>query len=106
MPKITFIEHNGTEHCVDAEVGQTLMQVAMNNMIQGIIGDCGGNCACGTCHIYIDPSWEAKVPPPEPGEKDMIECTLYPQENSRLSCQVAVTPQLDGLVVLLPESQI
>jgi 2Fe-2S ferredoxin len=106
MPKITYIEFSGQQHTVDAEVGQSLMQVATDNMIPGIIADCGGNCSCATCHVYIDTSWQARVTPPEQGERDMLDCALYVQENSRLSCQVNVTPELDGMVVRLPESQI
>jgi 2Fe-2S ferredoxin len=105
MPKITFIEHSGQEHCVEAEVGQSVMQAATNNMIAGIMADCGGNCSCATCHVYIDPAWLDQVAAANSNEKEMLECALYTQENSRLSCQIPITPQLDGLVVRLPESQ-
>jgi 2Fe-2S ferredoxin len=106
MPKITYVEFSGQQHTVDAEVGQSLMQVATDNMIPGIIADCGGNCSCATCHVYIDTDWQAHVTPPQQGERDMLDCALYVQENSRLSCQVHVTPEVDGMVVRLPESQI
>ena len=105
MPKITYIEHSGQQHTVEADVGQSLMQVATNNMIPGIIADCGGNCSCATCHVYVDADWASHVEPPAQGERDMLECALHVQENSRLSCQIPVTPELDGLVVRLPESQ-
>src|ERR1700741_1840733 len=87
MPKITFIEHSGKSHQVEAGVGDNLMQIALNHRISGILGDCGGNCACATCHVYVDAPWNAKVPPPEAMEKEMIECTLHPQATSRLGCQ-------------------
>jgi len=106
MPRITFIEHDGQEHQVEAEIGQSLMQIAVNNSIPGILADCGGHCACATCHVYVDAGWTDKVAPADQNELDMVECALAPQENSRLGCQVVVTPQLDGLVVRLPESQI
>ncbi len=106
MPRITFIEHNGKEHQVQGEVGQSLMQVAVNNGVSGILADCGGNRACATCHVYVDKAWIGKIEPAEKGEQEMVECTLHTQENSRLSCQISVTPQLDGLVVRLPKAQI
>jgi len=105
MPRIKFIEHSGMEHAVDAEVGQSVMQVATNNMVPGIIADCGGNCSCATCHVYIDAEWASHMAAPAQSEKDMLECALHIQENSRLSCQIAVTPELDGMIVRLPESQ-
>jgi ferredoxin, 2Fe-2S len=106
MPKITFIEFSGTEHRVDAEVGLSIMQAAVNNLVPGIIADCGGNCACATCHVYIGEPWRSRTNPPSKEEKDMIECALHVEEVSRLSCQVHVTPALDGLIVRLPESQL
>jgi ferredoxin, 2Fe-2S len=105
MPKITFIEHNGQVHEVQAEVGQSVMQIAMNNMIAGIIADCGGNCSCATCHVYVDAAWLSKLVPADKNEQEMLECALYIKENSRLSCQIPITPQLEGLIVHLPESQ-
>ena len=106
MPKITFIEHSGKTHQVEAAVGENLMQVALNNTVPGMLADCGGNCACATCHVYVDAPWTDKVAAAEKTEQDMIECTVYPEATSRLSCQVIITEQLDGLVVRLPESQI
>jgi 2Fe-2S ferredoxin len=105
MPKITFIEHSGLEHQVEAQIGQSVMQAATGNMVPGIIADCGGNCSCATCHVYVDEQWRAHVPAPSKEEREMIECALHVQENSRLSCQIHVTPELDGLIVRLPESQ-
>ena len=105
MPKILFIEANGTEHQVDAEPGESIMQVAIGNLIPGIIADCGGSCACGTCHAYLDESWLDKVPPRDEEESAMLEYTLDVQPNSRLTCQVTVTDELDGIVFRLPASQ-
>lgn len=105
MPKITFIEHSGTEHVVEADLNRSVMQAATDHLVPGIIADCGGNCACATCHVYVDAAWEAKVDPPSNSEKEMIDCALHVQANSRLSCQIPVTAELDGLVVRLPESQ-
>jgi ferredoxin, 2Fe-2S len=106
MPTIKFIEHNGTEHDVTAEVNRSAMQAASDHMIPGIIADCGGNCSCATCHVYVDPAWASKLGSPSDQEQAMIECALHVQTNSRLSCQINVTPELDGLVLRLPESQI
>jgi 2Fe-2S ferredoxin len=105
MPKIVFIEFNGTEHNVEALVGDSVMQAATNHMVPGILADCGGNCACATCHIYIDEPWSAQANPQSKEEKEMIECALHVTPSSRLSCQVHVTAELEGLVVRLPESQ-
>jgi 2Fe-2S ferredoxin len=105
VPKITFIEFNGTEHAVEAAVGKSVMQTAADNLVPGIVADCGGNCACATCHVYIEEPWASRTEPPSNQEKEMIDCALHVRETSRLSCQVPVTPALDGLVVRLPESQ-
>ncbi len=106
MPKIKFIEHNGTEHLIAADLNRSAMQAASDHMVPGIIADCGGNCACATCHVYVDPAWESRLTPASDTERAMIECALHVQANSRLSCQIEVTPELDGLVLRLPESQI
>jgi len=106
MPKITYIEFNGTEHTVDVPVGLTVMEGAVNNNIPGIEADCGGACACSTCHVYIDPAWVGKLPPREDMEEDMLDFAFEPNERSRLTCQVKVTAELDGLVVQMPEKQI
>ena len=105
MAKITYIEHNGTEHVVDAEVGMTVMEAAVKNSVPGIEAECGGACACATCHVYIDPAWVDKTGKSEEMEEDMLDFAFEVEDNSRLSCQVKVTAELDGLVVKLPEKQ-
>ncbi len=105
MPKILFIEANGREHAVEAQAGQSLMQAAIDNMVPGILADCGGYGNCATCHCFIDPAWAGTLPVPEPLEQDMLACAIDPQDNSRLSCQVRLTDALDGMVVRLPVSQ-
>jgi 2Fe-2S ferredoxin len=105
MPKITYIEHSGTTHEINANSGQSVMQVAMSNRVPGIIADCGGSCSCATCHVYVDEAWLDRIPAASAAEKDMIDCALHVQDNSRLSCQIEVKDELDGLVVRLPESQ-
>lgn len=105
MPTITFVEFSGTRHEVEAQIGESVMKAAVNNMVPGIIADCGGNCACATCHVYIDAPWSARLATPSKEEGDMIECALHTRSTSRLSCQVILTAELDGLVVGLPESQ-
>ncbi len=106
MPRITYIEHNGTEHTVDVAVGLTVMEGAVNNNITGIEADCGGACACSTCHVYVDPDWVEKLPAREDMEEDMLDFAYEPNERSRLTCQIQVTSELDGLVVQMPEKQI
>jgi ferredoxin, 2Fe-2S len=107
MPKITFIEHNGTPHTVDAQNGKSVMLAAINNNVPGIDADCGGECACATCHVYIDAAWLPKIGLPEPGsqEASMLSFAAVTQPDSRLSCQITVTDALDGLVVRMPEGQ-
>lgn len=105
MALITYVEFDGTEHQLEVEVGSTVMQGAVDNGIAGIIGECGGACSCATCHCYVDEAWQPKVGEPEQIEQDMIECALEPRPNSRLSCQITVTDELDGLIVHLPEAQ-
>lgn len=105
MTKITFIESNGAEHVVEAEVGATLMETAVRNMVPGIDADCGGACACATCHVYIEPEWTEKTGERNEMEADMLDFAFDVRENSRLSCQVKVTDDLDGLVVRVPEKQ-
>ena len=105
MAKITYIEFNGTAHEVDAKNGMTVMEGAIKNMIPGIDAECGGACACATCHVYIDEKWTAIVGKPEEMEEDMLDFGFDVRENSRLSCQITVSDELDGLVVRLPEQQ-
>ncbi|MGB1867736.1 MAG: 2Fe-2S iron-sulfur cluster-binding protein [Porticoccaceae bacterium] len=105
MPKVTFIEASGGSHEVDLSNGISLMQGAVDNMIEGIVAECGGSCSCATCHCYIDESWVDKVDAPSEMEKDLLDCVTEPKDNSRLSCQINISDALDGLVVHLPESQ-
>lgn len=105
MPKITYIEHDGTTHEVDASTGTTVMNAALDNLVPGIDADCGGECSCATCHVMVDPEWMAKVGQPGDTEESMLDLNPERQENSRLSCQINVTEELDGLVVNLPEFQ-
>jgi len=107
MAKITYIEHNGTEHVVDVPNGLTVMEGARDNNIPGIEADCGGACACSTCHVYVHPDWVSKLPQIDPMEEDMLEFAYQPDETrSRLTCQLKVSDALDGLVVQMPEKQI
>ncbi len=105
MPLIIFKAHDGETKEVHAEVGTSIMQAAVDNGIDGILGECGGCCSCATCHCYIDPRWVAKVSPAESTETDMLDCVLEPKETSRLSCQVILTEEMDGIIVDMPESQ-
>jgi ferredoxin, 2Fe-2S len=106
MPTLTIIEFNGTEHHLDAEVGKSAMQAAVDGLVPGILADCGGSCSCATCHCYVDEAWTSRLQPAESAEREMLECALDPQENSRLSCQIRITSQIDGLVIRLPKSQV
>ena len=105
MPKIRFIEHDGTEHRVEVAVGRSVMQAATDNFVPGIIADCGGSCSCGTCHGFIDNESIAKIPAVQPDEASMLDGLLETQPTSRLTCQISVTPDLDGMIVRLPKSQ-
>ena len=105
MTKVTFVEHNGTEHTVDVADGQTLMEAAMKNLIPGIDADCGGACACATCMIYVPEEWAGKLEEKEPMEETMLDFCEGVADNSRLSCQIKVTPALEGIRVTMPESQ-
>jgi 2Fe-2S ferredoxin len=102
---VTYIDHEGNAHEADVPSGNSLMQGAVDNMIDGIIAECGGACSCATCHVYVDEAWQDKVGEPDEMEKCMIDCVMDPKSNSRLSCQIKITDELDGLVVHLPESQ-
>ena len=105
MPRVTYVEDNGTVHEATVPSGLTVMEGARRDDIPGIDADCGGACSCGTCHVYIDPAWIERVGPPSANEKDMLEFAVDPKDNSRLSCQVVVNPELDGLIVRLPAAQ-
>ena len=105
MPKITYIEHNGKTHNQEVSNGLSLMEGAVQNNIPGIDADCGGSCACATCHIYVDDKWFEKLPKKENAEEDMLDMAYEPNKFSRLSCQLTVPDELEGLVVNLPEKQ-
>ena len=105
MAKITYIDHDGTERVVEAQNGETVMEAAIKNSIPGIDADCGGACACATCHVYVDAAFMDKVGEQEEMEKSMLDFAENVQETSRLSCQITVSDTLDGLKVTTPESQ-
>lgn len=105
MPKITFVEHQGAEHTVDATVGQSLMNAAIDNLVPGIDADCGGECSCATCHVMVREDWISKVGQPDDREESMLDLNPERQPTSRLSCQIPVTDALDGLIVDVPEFQ-
>ena len=105
MPKITYIEHNGKSHTVEVNKGLTVMEGAVQNDILGIDADCGGGMACATCHVYVKEEWFYKINKKSEGEDDMIDQAFEPTKYSRLSCQISVTDEIDGLVVNLPEKQ-
>lgn len=105
MPKITYIEHDGTSHEVEADIGTTVMNAAIDNLVPGIDADCGGECSCATCHVMVDADWLARTGTPNATEESMLDLNPERQTNSRLSCQISVTQEIDGLVVRLPEFQ-
>jgi len=107
MARITYIEHNGTEHVVNVANGLTVMEGARDNNIPGIEADCGGACACSTCHVYVDAAWVGHLPQKDAMEEDMLDFAWQPDAvKSRLTCQIKVSDALDGLVVRMPEKQI
>jgi len=106
MPRITYIEHNGKEHALDIESGSSVMQGAIANNVRGIIGECGGACSCATCHVYVDPAWLDKLGAASAAEAALLEEVCDAQAGSRLSCQIQVTQELDGLVVRMPARQV
>jgi 2Fe-2S ferredoxin len=105
MAKITFIDPSGTARTIEAQPGSTVMETAIKNGIPGIEAECGGACACATCHVYVDEAWREIVGPPSPMEEDMLDFGYDVRLNSRLSCQIKVTEALDGLLVTTPERQ-
>ena len=105
MPKITYIEDNGKSHQIDVANGLTVMEGAIQNNIPGIDADCGGSMACATCHVYVKEDWFNRLPKKENGEEDMIDMAYEPNKFSRLSCQITVSNEIDGLVVQLPKKQ-
>lgn len=105
MAKIKYIEHTGKEHVVDVKTGLSVMEGAVKNLIPGIDADCGGACACATCHVYVDEGFLSKLDPMQEMEKTMLDFAEKVKSNSRLSCQIKVSDALDGLTVRMPESQ-
>ena len=105
MAKITYIEHSGKSHTVEVANGLTIMEGAVQNNIPGIDADCGGACACATCHVYVNEEWLNKLPEKTSTEQDMLDMAFEPNNQSRLSCQILVNEDLDGLVVKMPSKQ-
>ena len=105
MIKITYIEHDNTEHTVEVSNGLSVMEGAVQNNIPGIDADCGGSMACATCHVYVEEKWFNKLKKKEEGEEDMLDMAYQPKKFSRLSCQISVSDELDGLVVRMPIKQ-
>ena len=106
MPKVTYVQPGGVSKVVDVRAGTTAMEAAVDNDVVGIVAECGGACSCATCHVYVDPAWAAKLQPPDPQESGMLECVLDRRDTSRLSCQIVLTPALDGLVLRVADEQI
>src|SRR5687768_17745927 len=105
MPKVTYIEFSGAEHGVEVRDGLTVMEAAVKNMVPGIDADCGGACACATCHVYVEPEWLERTGKRSEMEEDMLDFAFDVRDNSRLSCQIKVSDELDGLTVRVPEKQ-
>ena len=105
MPKIIFVEHSGVDHHVEVDSGVTIMQAAIDNLVPGIDADCGGECSCATCHVYLDQEWSEKFTAPGSEENSMLDLNPERHAGSRLSCQLVVTDEIDGIVVKLPEYQ-
>ena len=105
MPQIRFVEFSGREHLVDVPAGTSVMQAAIDHSVSGIDGDCGGECACGTCHVYVDDAWLSKTGARTTSEEELLNFAAATRENSRLACQIRMDDALDGLRVCLPEGQ-
>ena len=105
MPKVTYIEHNGKSHKIEVPNNLSVMEGAIQNNIPGIDADCGGACACATCHVYVDSKWFDKLKTKDKAEQDMLDMAFEPSKFSRLACQITVTDDLDGLVVKMPSKQ-
>jgi 2Fe-2S ferredoxin len=105
MPRIVFIDAGGTRREIDAPLGITLMESARQKGVRGVVAQCGGACACATCHVYIDPAWLARLAPREDMEEGMLETAWEPRSNSRLSCQIHITAEMDGMTVTVPQRQ-
>jgi 2Fe-2S ferredoxin len=107
MPKVTYISHTGESTTIDAPVGTTVMENAVRNGIEGIVAECGGACMCATCHVYVDPAFLDRLPPIGEEQEEMLGSTFAERKpNSRLSCQIEVTPAYEGLIVRMPERQV
>ncbi len=106
MPTVIFIQPDGATETIDAAVGETVMHAAVTNGVPGILAECGGACSCATCHVYVDDAWVGRLDPISEDEEEMLECTASERgPNSRLSCQIELSPALDGLVVRTPPTQ-
>lgn len=105
MPQVIYIDKDENETVVEVENGTNLMQAALDNMVSGILGDCGGDCACATCHVLVDERWQDAAGEISELEADLLDGLMEPQPNSRLSCQIIMEDKLDGIVLRLPESQ-
>jgi 2Fe-2S ferredoxin len=105
MPKITYISHTGKKNTIEVAVGLSVMEGAIQNNVEGIDADCGGSMACATCHVYVPENWFNKMEKPQDAEQDMIDMAYEPKKNSRLSCQIIVSNELEGLEVTTPEKQ-
>jgi len=105
MPKITYIEHSGKSHVVEVPNELSVMEGAVQNNIPGIIADCGGACACATCHVYVDEKWFDKLKTKDEAEQDMLDMAFEPNKFSRLSCQISVSNELEGMIVKIPSKQ-
>ncbi|MBN1239245.1 MAG: 2Fe-2S iron-sulfur cluster binding domain-containing protein [Gammaproteobacteria bacterium] len=106
MTRVTYIEPDGTQREVEASPGTTVMEAAVDNGIEGIVAECGGACSCATCHVYVDPEWADRLTPPDAQEDGMLDCVVDRQPNSRLSCQIQLNDELDGLLVRVPDAQL
>jgi 2Fe-2S ferredoxin len=106
MPRVTYIQPDGTPKVVDAPAGTTVMEAAIDNGVRGIVAECGGACSCATCHVYVDPHWADQLPPPDAQEEGMLGCVVDRRPTSRLSCQIVLKPALDGLTVEVAPEQI
>lgn len=106
MPIVTYVSSSGISRKIDVASGMSVMQAALNHKVEGILGECGGNCMCATCHVYVDPSFLSRIPPAKENEKFMLSIAAEgPETNSRLSCQIKMTEELDGIVIRLPGKQ-
>jgi len=105
MPIINYIDPTGKIHTVEAQSGQTLMEVAIKHLVPGIVAECTGACSCATCHVYVDEEWRDKTGKATDMEEDMLDFAVDVQDNSRLSCQINITDEMDGMTVRVPERQ-